>query len=150
MLAKWQAMVASQKATTGAIIDTKEGLIAVNQNQLLDGTGSDGLPLPDYADLTKFNGYGAYKFAKNPRNEGRYDMYNTGNSFYTMYAESYGSEIKIGSAGYAQSYDDGSNENAYFLKGKIFGVYQSQYLEQYRENILYPRIREVIKEEIGL
>lgn len=143
-------MLSSQSATTGAIIDTKEGLISVNQNQLLDGMGSDGYELPEYADIRSFNGYGAYKVNKNPRNEGRYDMYDSGNSFYTMYANSFGNEIKIGSAGYAQSYDDGSAENASFLKGKIFGVYQSRYLDDYRQNILYPRIRDVIKAETGI
>lgn len=143
-------MVTNQSATTGAIIDTKEDLIKANQGQLLDGMGSDGLPLPEYRDINKYNGYGAYKYAKNPRNEGRYDMYDTGNSFYEMYANVQGNEVLIGSGGLAQGYDNGTNINAPFLKGKIFGLSKGIHLENYQGISLYPRIRQVIRQETGL
>lgn len=127
-----------------------DAAIKANQGQLLDGMGSDGLPLPEYRDINSANGYGAYKYAKNPRNEGRYDMYNTGASYSEMYGTINGNVLDIRTGGVAQSYDDGTNLNAPFLKGKIFGLSKGVHRDNYRMVSLYPRIREVIKQYTGL
>src|SRR5690606_40056296 len=83
---RWSRMLQKGDIFVDAIEATGQQLIDVNKGQLEVGMGSNGLPLPEYARYRMSNGelYGDIKKRMNPKNEGRYDMYWTGESFRTM------------------------------------------------------------------
>lgn len=103
--------------TEDILIDSEREIIELNQQQLLSGHGVDGEELPYYQGEL----YNDYKQGKNPANEGRWDMRDSGESFRSMEVTIIGDTFSIVSSGEAQSYEDGTNEGRN-VKGRIFGL----------------------------
>lgn len=117
-----------------SISETEEYLIAVNQEQLKRGMNANGQLMPDYSDQS-FGGYGEYKLRKNPLNDGRFDLNNTGALWRNMTAYFGGNEVFI----------DSGVSYAYHYSEYAFGVYENEWLQSYRELYLYPKISENLK-----
>jgi len=148
--ALWDQMLEDDTIWKGAVDLTSDKLIEVNQQQLLDGKSNTGDFLPQYKSFLMPNGeqYGTFKQKKNPRNGGRWDMDLTGNSFSTMKAQFVGDRHVISGEGHAGAFNRGTLGKGK-VKGKLFGVYENDYLKVYREKYLYPLQVALIKAYTG-
>ena len=138
----------------GAIDETAVQLVQVNKETLLDGIGSDGLPLNDLNPTFKRPGtptlYKPLKASLNPRAAGRYDMNFTGASFEAMKLQIQQKRYSIIGAGWAARYDQGQVEWAANLRGRVFGIFENDHLLYYKRQYLYPTISRRIKTYLGI
>lgn len=129
----------------GAIDLTSQQLVEVNRQQLLDGVDNQGEDLPYYQMYTMPDGrrYDQVKQQMNPRSGGRFDMRWTGESFANMRGYFEGNQYRIVTSGEAWGYHTGlyNRETA----GKIFGLYENDYMQAYRKKYLYPLLVQLIK-----
>lgn len=129
-----------------AIDDTSEELIAVNQEQLLDGKDKDGrdtksLLWESYREQKRLN-IGNTPYLN--RNFTNYTMNYTGALFKSMRVVFYGRDIDVDSSYGVFDYYKRSYPN-------LFGFNENTtYMEYYRNNHLYPNMVLKIKQRIGL
>lgn len=129
-----------------AIDDTSEELIAVNQEQLLDGKDKDGrdTPLLKWSSYSqdKRNNQGGTPFIN--RNFTNYTMNYTGRTFIGMRLVFSGDSIDVQGQSDGFDYYKSSYPN-------LFGFNENTtYMEYYRNNHLYPNMVLKIKQKIGL
>jgi len=150
LLRRWRSVDVMEE-TKDIIGETSDDIIHLNQEQLLNGEGSDGADLPYYKRY-KIEGreYGDIKQSMNPNNGGRYDMRYTGESFSSMSVKLEGEKMTIMSRGEAQAYENGEHDSAnkISVKGRIFGL-NTDNKEQYRNNVLTPLLVRRIAEITG-
>ena len=70
-------MKEAQKQTPESVKEALEesDLVEINKDNLMQGLDSEGNQMPYYSESSE---YGYEKFSRNPRNGGRWDLFNTG------------------------------------------------------------------------
>lgn len=146
ILRRWQAIDVESVAKE-VMRENEDELIGLNQDQLLQGRGTDGKVLPEIkAYKTDKGDYREVKERMNPRANGRYDMRYTGESYAGMKLYLDADKFEIRTDGIAQRYEDGSEGNG--TKGRIFGLTPDN-KEVYRNETLIPGMAVKIAQKTG-
>lgn len=119
--------------------DLEQRLIKLNKENLLQGLDSEGREMPHYANTE----YGAQKYARNPRNQGRWDLYNTGQFYRGISTKIMANRIKFSqkfrnkkTEWLAKRLENVTGEN------RALGVPKDQYQKEFEK--LIPDIRDDI------
>lgn len=129
--------------TTDIIVENEDEILELNKQQLQLGLGVDGNDLPDYKPFRMPSGeqYGDYKIKLNPKNEYRYDMKLTGESYNNMIISLQGGSFSIESSGHIEFWDNESS-------GNILGL-SNVAKQDLREEILQPQLVRRLSDKTG-